>query len=646
MKTIPLRLISLVSTALLVIVLYGQTAGFLLFLDDTPHFQWLVNQSFAHMWISSEGFPLYRPATFFVWQLADMFIGRNPIFLHVLSISLHLINSLLVSLLASRLSREERAGLWAGLIYAAFPFSYGAVVLVAAQFHLWQTFGLLLASWLLLVWLEHPVSRARLTGGWLAALWGIFNHENGLIAPVLIGLLLLLSVRGSILKAWRRLALALIPIAVFSAVYFMMRSVALESSGTPLHLDGMAAKFIQAGQVIGYPIAALLRLWLDPDNGSMLAAISGIAVLVLWLGSSFYRMATGEARQIAWLVLGGLGWLLVAMCLAWLFVPTDYLWGSVRVYYLAAVGVALSWGSLLSRPLPGTHPLRWQWAIGIAGGMLCLLTAVPFVWGRMTIYSQVDAVFHQIGQITHTVSQSHPESQLHILVINAPTSQVPARLFYLVGSEGTVYLPEYVPLIGDLWVNGFIDTNHPPSVLLRDSPDTALMPVDAAALETANIQQADTVISVIMNGNALQAVVSGARSSVPAAPRPLAVFENGVILENGSLRFAGDQAIITLFWRIDQRPLAEVNVFVHLECDDTLISQADGAPLGRVYPFSQWQPGERWQDNRYLTVAGLLDPACLMGKVGLYDPASGKRISVTLSDDKKSDAVPILAGQD
>ena len=74
-------------------------------------------------------------------------------------------------------------------------------------------------------------------------------------------------------------------------------------------------------------------------------------------------------------------------------------------------------------------------------------------------------------------------------------------------------------------------------------------------------------------------------------------------------------------------------VFVHaLDCDFKLLGQADGPPLGRMFPLWLWQPHQSVRDVRTIP---LLDESlnhCYRVEVGLFDPLNGARLKAMGSD--------------
>jgi hypothetical protein len=98
---------------------------------------------------------------------------------------------------------------------------------------------------------------------------------------------------------------------------------------------------------------------------------------------------------------------------------------------------------------------------------------------------------------------------------------------------------------------------------------------------------------------------------------------------------------LTLYWQAQQPVEHRYKVFVHLlgqtlnaEQDNFLWGQQDNEPVNGTRPTTSWREGELIVD-RYSV---LLDPEAPPGEyaveVGLYDPATGRRVSLLDSSGK------------
>lgn len=634
-------------------LLYRPALDLMLFWDDIPHMLWLDTHLGGEYWLSSSGFPFYRPTAFTAWEI----LGHDATALHALSVGLHLINAVLVYALANRLSHSRQAGFFAGLLFVTFPFSYQTVIPTPAQFHLWLTFGFLASAYLILAWLDHP-QHWKLILAWVVAFWAIFSHENGIVAPALIGLIVLtahpdmLPIRRADFQISRlrqnRLWIALAPIVLFALLYgFIWQIIPLDNDSTGIKTAALDVKIGQTLQAIGFPLAALFRMFLDPQSGTALAWVSGCVALAIF-GLWFYMQhrwpvhdgdddtpppASVEPTHLARL---GLVWIPLAMLPAWLFLDVSYLLSNPRLHYLASVGIAWAWAGLLTTPLPRIAPRLLQPIVGITGIAIALMITLPFIQNRLDEHHLLNDYYQEIADTAAVENQS-------LLVVNPPAYLAPRKPTFLLGAEGSVYLPDFVSLTDFLRLN---DAHFPTSAIAHVARADDIIPattriyqVEAAGLDRTTLSSYDRVLVSRQIGGELFAPLAGIHlENAPLPTTPAADFGNGVILE--SLQIGPDEILseatdknifrLELVWQVQIPPTEPLEIFVHLMCDERLATDADGPPVGRLYPLAMWQSGERWQDFRYFIIPdGIYPPECLSVLVGLYNPTTGDRLPVT-----------------
>jgi hypothetical protein len=97
----------------------------------------------------------------------------------------------------------------------------------------------------------------------------------------------------------------------------------------------------------------------------------------------------------------------------------------------------------------------------------------------------------------------------------------------------------------------------------------------------------------------------------------------------------GDILPLTLFWQSIEPVGADYTVFVHLlNKDGQLVAQSDGAPVGGYEPTSSWDAAELVVDRRGVQLPDALPAGDYALWVGMYAPATGKRLSVRDGDGK------------
>jgi len=102
---------------------------------------------------------------------------------------------------------------------------------------------------------------------------------------------------------------------------------------------------------------------------------------------------------------------------------------------------------------------------------------------------------------------------------------------------------------------------------------------------------------------------------------------------------AGDELTVTLYWRAASPVASSYTVFVQLvgppnpRSGNPLWGQHDGAPIAGTFPTDRWPAGLIVRDRHTLVI----DPTAPSGDylliAGMYDPTTGKRLTVPNTDD-------------
>jgi hypothetical protein len=112
-----------------------------------------------------------------------------------------------------------------------------------------------------------------------------------------------------------------------------------------------------------------------------------------------------------------------------------------------------------------------------------------------------------------------------------------------------------------------------------------------------------------------------------------AVFENGVeLVASGILDDLQPREPLRLAfdWRVMEPVDDSVMVFAHLICDGgRLVAQRDAVPGNGLFPVEGWEPGELVRDQFALLLPPELPAGECEIQVGIYNPTSGQRYSVT-----------------
>lgn len=126
---------------------------------------------------------------------------------------------------------------------------------------------------------------------------------------------------------------------------------------------------------------------------------------------------------------------------------------------------------------------------------------------------------------------------------------------------------------------------------------------------------------------------------VPAA-RPAhqlaAAFDQGISLEGYSLARSGRQLNLTLFWKSSGATKIPYTVFAHLlDSSGKLVAQHDAPPDGGLKSTTAWLKGEVVVDHLAIPLPANLSLAGTHLAIGLYDPATGKRLQARIAGQKE-----------
>jgi len=96
---------------------------------------------------------------------------------------------------------------------------------------------------------------------------------------------------------------------------------------------------------------------------------------------------------------------------------------------------------------------------------------------------------------------------------------------------------------------------------------------------------------------------------------------------------SGKALQLTLFWQPLAATDSNYKVFVHVvDQQGALLAQRDSEPVSGFYPTSRWQVGEIIRDQYEIPFTDESGEKAKGMRVGMYKPATGERLSVTLAD--------------
>jgi hypothetical protein len=90
---------------------------------------------------------------------------------------------------------------------------------------------------------------------------------------------------------------------------------------------------------------------------------------------------------------------------------------------------------------------------------------------------------------------------------------------------------------------------------------------------------------------------------------------------------------LDLYWKAAGLTSTSYAVFVHLVGPDgAIVAQHDQPPVAANRPTTGWLPGEVVHDPYILAIPAGADPGDYCVRLGLYDPATGRRLPVSSAD--------------
>ncbi|MFW5691518.1 MAG: hypothetical protein ACOCXZ_03360 [Chloroflexota bacterium] len=615
---------------LLAVAAYGYTLRLPFFLDDGPHFMILGQTDGLRHWGDFDPFPFYRPLAFSIWKLFELFGPRYPAWeMHLLNLLVFGLAGVLAGQVARRLAPPHARTLAAvigGCGFVLFPFSYQAVAMIAAFFHILLALGVLLSLWAGLRWLDSgglwPLALC-----WLGAFIAAFSHESGVLIAVLLPLGLAAAHAGR-LPARRQLLALVLPVWVISAIYVLLW-LAFSPNDEPQtltkDLPAAAAALMQGA---AYPFVRLARPLVtgDADPVILLAgAALALAAAVALAARVDRRALPGAAFGAAWYVL--------AILPAALLLPAGYVLGQLRLALLASAGGALLWGVLLA-----ALATRRRWLpLALIIGLLGVLVSVEFLGQRRADFLKLADWNHEAMALL----LADDAIQHGALIINGPQSLAPveAARRFLLGSEGVLWTDPSLDYSQQFWMNGDdalrdISAFSVPDLLRAQGIRySAHGPALTGALLHDRVAAAPLIYVTQFDGADFSIVQAGGTAAPPELPTLDARFPAlDAALVGGGWRYdATRQAIIAnTRWTV-ARP-GPVKLFVHVYCDDAFIAQSDGYPLSDLYPFSVWAGGATHRDGRIIWLDAGTDPACLRVITGLYDETTGERLATVDAD--------------
>ncbi len=624
-------------------LLYGYSLGLPFFLDDGAHFTILAQTNGFEFWGNFPTFPFYRPLVFTIWKSYESLTGSyDPVALHYLNVVIFGVSGVLVGQVARRLvmvKQREIVAPLAGTLFILFPFSYQAVTMVAALFHLTLVGGILLCLWAGVKWLDLPQYSALLVLCWTGAFVALFSHENGVLTAPLLFAYIVVIYRGQF-PPLRRILMVGAPIVIFTAVYIWRWFNVRPQDATEV-ANGVDVSFAVLLQGITYPIVTGARLLSTVgDDAQPLIIILLVTVCTVLVVIWMIRNTTHVVLPMIF----ALGWYVIAILPAALFLTAGYVLGQTRLALFASVGSSIFWAILLVTLWHG----RWRGRlVALIVTLLFLSVSIEFL--EMRRFDFLRLATYQSDLLDSFEANNVAEAST--VVINAPdflTPQADDRRF-LLGSEGVLFVDPAAEYALQFSINSSYDYSQVdviayPAIQRNTGFDFSVHPPTIGFDGVVEaVRSTDYVYVTQFNARDFEAVLVGGTQLTPPQTENNVLFDDNVGLENAEAIFTTDGFIdVVTHWTINT-PDA-IKIFAHVYCGDEFIGQSDGYMWGDTYPLAMWSANEAQTDRRRIYFDDVFTTDCLTVYVGLYYGADVTRlqaIDTVTNEQFENNQVPV-----
>jgi len=249
--------------------------------------------------------PFYRPFTYLTFLAEWRLHGFDPLLMHLVNVVLHVVNAMLVFLLARSLLGDPRPAFLAGLLFAVHPIHSESVNYLSGGRNTMLACFFVLSAYLVQ---ERSIARQNNSFAVIGALLflaGLFSKEFALMVLPLIIAQEVVSLRVQESAERHAAVKRMIPYAIATAVYLLLRWLTLSRLG------------IQSGIIPGLGAQKLSELYVIPSLQERLVnniyIIPKYLATIIWPTSLSPRYAVPEdlwpiapMLALAWVIIIGI----------------------------------------------------------------------------------------------------------------------------------------------------------------------------------------------------------------------------------------------------------------------------------------------------------------------------------------------------
>ncbi|WP_169239291.1 hypothetical protein [Candidatus Roseilinea sp. NK_OTU-006] len=617
------RLIAPLAVAALVVALvasYWPSLSLPLSFDDAWSVRMARDFTLFDLFTRTQNFGYYQPLYLAYYRLAAAAGASGPLLLHVSCIVAHAANTLLLLKFMPAMLGRQTGGMafGAAFLFALNPFAVQAVALPAGLNHLLALLFIQLAMLCYACARQSGPTRRR--AAWWVTCLGLctlafLSNEIGLSVAGFA--LTYEAIRAVRTRRWAREAwsfLIVVGLAGAYAVLYQLMPKGASPEWTFAFGDAMTRALI-ALQTLTYPLTLLLSPLGLPAEVAVLLATA----LLLSLCALALRGGMDDAALLGLLLFAA------SVALPVLRLPTGYVQNAPRVFYLASVGVAITWASLVwalaARLVPRIR-------VALIGTVIATL-GLAGAWHVRDHQALLARANEPVQAIALAGAQLTPGDQL--LVINAPEWVAPPARRFPMFSEGAIVLADYVEGSDLTLANTGLDRDvRLVRLALPGHPSRPYaFQTFGEPFDSAQLHNAARVLQTHYLSEGLRTDwIGGATEQRPA--QTVVTFAGGPALAQYHIQPCREGWVVALQWRgsPSARELAPtLSAFVQaLDANGAKLAQSDGAPLQGLLPFAQLPLDRDIVDRRMLIAPGAAGATLY---VGLYDYVTGERLPAT-----------------
>jgi hypothetical protein len=567
--------------------------------------------SYVQVLFSPNSNSYYRPLTLALMKLL-MGSGpvRSPLPFHISNVGWHLLAAVMLYGAARCWFHDRNLAFLGSLIFLLYPPAFEATARASSTHSLFVVLAIG-AMWLYALGRERRQQWPLWAALGLAVL-AVLAHENGvLLPPMILALELYLRWQRRVERfSWLTL-LFFIPAILFGVVWLSIP----KSAGPPqLGLRPIEALYVSQG--LSFPLGRAISqtggLGLSKEWQAGAAAVGAIAV---WL-------ILADRKQWPALTLAVIWWGL-AISLAGVARPIEYLAVSPRVMYFGSFAASLAWARLAAGSKTRVRVLGW------------IVVVVIILQSWMTLREEVKLYEAGSKLMDQIVAVGRGGGRL--LYVNVPDRFEYREPLYPIGYWGMLLAPvsqdlgDFVRFATGVQMETESLSDFPlMAAMMAASPyrvNTRGSDAHASDLLYEKILWADEVYWTDYHPDgAMTLKAVGDVSNREAGGGLKGQFDEMAQLMDASAAWEAGALQIVLQWRSLSPAQPNDTIFIHiLDSSGALVGQRDGDSLNGLLPLSAWRPGHIVVDRRTVVFDAPLPPGEYRVTVGVYNRVSGQR---------------------